>query len=167
MLKTGLPAARNAWMRCARWRNCSPRCGESPPGTTLRIWRRAKPSLSRIRRTMRGPTQTAWSCRLWEISGGGQIRPHHVLAHRVPSGTVFDRVLSLLGQVRVFDLRLFASASGLADTTARRVIGQLLERSPAVFDGLRVASKDLRDVAGAAMSQCDRFECGKAAAVLF
>ena len=98
---------------------------------------------------------------------GCQIRPHNVLAHRVASGTVFERVLDLLGQVRVFDLRLFASASGLADTTARRGIGQLLELLHAVFDSLRVASKHLRDGAGAAMPSFDRFECGKAAAVLF
>src|SRR6476619_84959 len=97
----------------------------------------------------------------------GQICPHHVLAPRVASGTVFDRVLDLLGQGRVFDLRLFASASGLADATSRRVIGQLLELLHTVFDGLRVASQDLRDVAGAAMPQFDRFECGQAAAVLF
>ena len=67
----------------------------------------------------------------------------------------------------MFDFRLFASASGLADTLARRVIGELLELPHAVFNGLRIASKDLRDVAGAAMAQFDRFECGKAAAVLF
>ena len=98
---------------------------------------------------------------------GGQIRPPHVLAHRVTCDAVFDRVLHLLDQVRLFDFRLFASASGLADATARRIIGELLALPHAVFDGLRIACEDLRDGADAAMPQCDRFECGKAAAVLF
>jgi hypothetical protein len=98
---------------------------------------------------------------------GCQIRPHHVLAHRVAGGVVFDHVLYLVGQVRVFDLRLFASASGLADATSRRIIGQLLELPPALFDGLRIASQDLGDGAGAAMSSFDRFECRKASTVLF
>src|SRR6266702_4687188 len=154
-------------MRWARWRNCASRCGESPPGNTLSIWRRATPSPSRIRRTMRGPAQTACSRRLVAISWGGHIRPHHVLAHRVTCDAVFDRVLHLLDQVRLFDFRLFASASGLADAIARRIIGELLELPHAVFDGLRIACEDLRDVADAAMPQFDRFECGKAAAVLF
>lgn len=98
---------------------------------------------------------------------GGQIRPHHVLAHRVPGDAVFDRVLYLLDQGRLFAFRLFASAPGLADATARRIIGELLEFPHAVFDGLRMACEDLRDIADAAMPQFDRFECGKAAAVLF
>ena len=34
-------------------------------------------------------------------------------------------------------------------------------------DGLRIASEHLGDVPGAAMAKCDRFECGKASAVLF
>src|SRR5262249_7821881 len=70
-------------------------------------------------------------------------------------------------QVRVFDFGLFASASWLADATSRRIIGKLLELLQAVFDGLRVASKDLRHVPDAAMSEFDRFECGKASAILF
>ena len=50
----GVAAARNSWMRWVRWRNWASRYGESPPGNTLAIWRRAKPSVSRMRRTMRG-----------------------------------------------------------------------------------------------------------------
>src|SRR5262249_7621153 len=98
---------------------------------------------------------------------GGQIRPHHVLAHGITGGAVFDSVVHLLDQVRLFDFGLFASASWLADATSRRIIGKLLELPHAVFDGLRVASKDLRHVPDAAMAEFDRFECGKASAVLF
>src|SRR4029453_3810277 len=65
---------------------------------------------------------------------GGQTRPNHALANRVTCDAVFDRVLHLLDQVRVFDFCLFASASGLADATARRIIGELLELPHAVFD---------------------------------
>jgi hypothetical protein len=100
---------------------------------------------------MRGPAQTACSRRLWEISWGGQICPHHVLAHGVACDAVFDRVLHLLEQGCVFDFRFFASAAGLADATARRIIGEVLELPHAVFDGLRVACEDLRDVVDAAM----------------
>jgi hypothetical protein len=75
--------------------------------------------------------------------------------------------LHLLDQVRVFDLGLFASAARLADTTSCRIIGQLLEFSHTVFDGWRIASEHRGDVPGAAMAKCDRFECGKASAVLF
>src|SRR3989441_5504231 len=50
---------------------------------------------------------------------GCQIRPHNVLAHGVACGSVFDGVLDLLDQVRVFDFRLFAPPSGLADATSR------------------------------------------------
>src|SRR5712692_2453756 len=84
---------------------------------------------------------------------GCQIRPHNVLAHGVACGAVFDGVWYLLDQVRLFDFRLFASASRLADATSRRIIGQLLELPHAVFDGVRIASQDLGDGAGAAMSQ--------------
>jgi len=75
--------------------------------------------------------------------------------------------LHLLEEAYLFDFRLFASASGLADATARRIIGELLELPHAVFHGLRVAGETLRDVADASMPQFDRFERGKAAAVLF
>src|SRR6266852_1843762 len=97
---------------------------------------------------------------------GGQIRPHNVLVHGITSGAVLDGVVHLLDQVRLFDFGLFASASWLADAAARRIIRQLLEFLHTVFDGLRVASKDLRHVPDAAMSELDRFECGKASAVL-
>ena len=98
---------------------------------------------------------------------GCHIRPHHVLAHGVARGAVFDRVVHLLDQVHVCDFRLCASASGLADATSRRIIGEWRELPHAVCDGVRIASKDLRDGAGAAMPQCDRFEGGTASAVLF
>jgi len=98
---------------------------------------------------------------------GGQIRPYNVLAHGVACGAVFDGVVDLLEHVRVFDCRLFAPPSGRADATSRRIIGELLALPHAVFDGVRIASKDLRDGAGAAMPQCECCECGKAAAVLF
>src|SRR6266581_9273103 len=98
---------------------------------------------------------------------GGQIRPHNVLAHGITCGAVLDRLLHLVGQVRVFDFRLFASTSRLADATSGRIIGELLEFPHAVFDGLGIASQDLGDVAGAAMAEFDRFECRKASAILF
>jgi hypothetical protein len=98
---------------------------------------------------------------------GCYIRPDNVLAQGVACGAVCDRVWYLLDPVRVCDFRLFASASGRADATARRLIGQLRELPYAVSDGLRIACKDLRDGAGAAMPQGDRFERCKAAAVLF
>ena len=75
--------------------------------------------------------------------------------------------MHLLEKGYVFDFRLFAPASGLADATARRISGELLELPHAVFHGLRVAGEHLRDVADASMPQFDRFERGKAAAVLF
>ena len=37
-------------------------------GKTLAIWRRANPSVSSRRRTMRGPAQTPWACRRSVIS---------------------------------------------------------------------------------------------------
>ena len=95
---------------------------------------------------------------------GGQIRPHNVLAHGITCGVVLERLLHLLGQVRVFDFRLFASTSGFADTTSGS-IGELLEFPHAVFDGLGIASQDLGNVAGAAMAKFDRFECRKASAI--
>src|SRR5215216_6861010 len=98
---------------------------------------------------------------------GGQIRPHHGLAPGITGGAVFDGVVHLLDQVRVFDFGLFASASWLADATSRRIIGKSLELLQAVFDGLRVASKDRGHVPDAAMAELDRFECGKASAILF
>jgi hypothetical protein len=101
------------------------------------------------------------------ISWGGQIRPQNVLAHGITGGAVLDRLLHLVGQVRVFDFRLFASTSRLADATSGRIRGELLEFPHAVFDGLGIASQDLGDVAGAAMAEFDRFECRKAAAILF
>lgn len=97
----------------------------------------------------------------------GQIRPHHLLAHGITGGPVLDRVLYLLDHVRLFDFRLLASAPGLSDTTSRWIIGQLLELPHAICDGLRIASQNLGNVAGATMPQFDRFECCKTAAVLF
>src|SRR5712692_2879619 len=97
---------------------------------------------------------------------GGQIRPHNVRAHGITCGAVLDRLLHLVGQVRVFDFRLFASTSGLADATSGRIIGELRKFPHAVFDGLGIASQDLGDGAGAAMAECDRFECRKASAIL-
>jgi hypothetical protein len=97
---------------------------------------------------------------------GGQIRPQNVLAHGITGGAVLDRLLHLVGQVRVFDFRLFASTSRLADATSGRIRGELLEFPHAVFDGLGIASQDLGDVAGAAMAEFDRFECRKASAIL-
>src|SRR6266849_6128276 len=97
---------------------------------------------------------------------GGQIRPHNVRAHGITCGAVLDRLLHLVGQVRVFDFRLFASTSGLADATSGRIIGELRAFPHAVFDGLGIASQDLGDGAGAAMAECDRFECRKASAIL-
>jgi hypothetical protein len=87
--------------------------------------------------------------------------------HGITGGAVLDGVVHLLDQVRLFDFGLFASASWLADAAARRIIGQLLKFLHAVCDGLRVASKDLRHVPDAAMSEFDRFKCGKASAILF
>jgi len=98
---------------------------------------------------------------------GGQIRPHNVLAHGITCGVVLDRLLHLLGQVRVFDFRLFASTSGLADATSGRILEELLEFPHAVFDGLGIASQDLGDGAGAAMAKFDRFACRKASAIFF
>src|SRR5229473_7244126 len=96
-----------------------------------------------------------------------QIRPRHVFAHGVTRGPVFDRVLHLLDQVRVFVFRLLASASWLADAIAGRIIGQLLQLPHAFLNGLRIASKDMGDVPGTAMSPGGRFDGRKAAAVLF
>ena len=98
---------------------------------------------------------------------GRHIRPHHVLAHGVTRGPVFDRVLHLLDELWLFGFRFLAATSWLADAVAGRIIGQLLELPHAVFDGLRVTPKDIGDVPGAAMSEFDRFDCRKAAAVLF
>src|SRR5712691_3913055 len=157
MRKTGLPASRNAWITWARWRNWAPRCGESPPGNPKPI---------------ENPSHDAG----WGTDGlflkalgnllGGQIRPHNVRAHGITCGAVLDRLLHLVGQVRVFDFRLFASTSGLADATSSRIIGELRKFPHAVFDGLGIASQDLGDGAGAAMAECDRFECRKASAIL-
>ncbi len=47
------------------------------------------------------------------------------------------------------------------------IMGELLELSHPFLHGVRIASKDLRDVPDAAMSQFDCFNCRKAAAVLF
>jgi len=98
---------------------------------------------------------------------GGQLRPHTVLAHGITCGVVLERRLPLLGQVRVFAFRLFASTSGRADATAGRSIGEVLEFPHAVSDGLGIASQDLGDVAGAAMAKVDRFACRKASAIFF
>ena len=98
---------------------------------------------------------------------GCQIRPQHVVTHGVACDPLFDRVLHVLDQFRVFGFRLLASASCFADTLARRISGQLLELSDAFLNGVRIASKDVRNVRGSTMSQGERFDGRKAAAVLF
>jgi len=47
------------------------------------------------------------------------------------------------------------------------ISGQLLELAHAFFDGVRIASKDVGDVADPAMAEFDRFDGRKAAAILF
>ncbi len=98
---------------------------------------------------------------------GGHIRPHHILAHGVARGPVLDRVVHLLNQGGVFDFRLLASASSLADAMTSRVLGELLQLPHAFVNGLRIASQHLRDIPDASMSQCDGLDGCKAAAVLF
>src|SRR6266851_5205277 len=158
MRKTGVPAARNACMHWARWRNGASRCGASPPGTT---------ESSKQTSHDAGSGTDGVFPQTWGHLVGGHIRPHHVLAHGGACDAVLDRILPLLDQVRVCDCRLCASASGLADAASRRILGELLAFLPAVFAGVRIACEDLRDGADAALPQCDRCECGTAAAVLF
>src|SRR6476661_1311003 len=47
------------------------------------------------------------------------------------------------------------------------ISGQLLDLAHAFFDGVRIASKDVGDVADPAMAEFDRFDGRKAAAILF
>jgi hypothetical protein len=97
---------------------------------------------------------------------GGHIRPHHVLAHGVTRGPVLERVWHLREDLWLFGCRFRAAPSWLADAVAGRIIGQWRALPHAVFDGLRVAPKDLGDGPGATMAEGDRFDCRKAAAVL-
>src|SRR2546428_2798956 len=89
------------------------------------------------------------------------------MAHGVTRGPVLDCVLNLLDQLWVFGFRFLPAPAGLADAMAGRVIGQVLELPHPFLYGVRIASKDLRDVPDAAMSQFDGFNGRKAAAVLF
>ena len=62
--------------------------------------------------------------------------------------------------------RLLPSASWVAHTRARRIIGQWRELSEACLDGVRSAAQEVRHVWGPTMAQGERFDGRKAAAVL-
>src|SRR5215471_14625826 len=89
------------------------------------------------------------------------------MAHGVTRGSVLDGVLHLLDQLWVLGFCFLPAPTGLADSMTGRVIGQVLELPHPFLHGVRIASKDLRDVPDTTMSQFDGFNCCKAATVLF
>ena len=96
-----------------------------------------------------------------------QIGPHDVGSHRITGRPMVDRPLHILDQVRLVGFGFLAAATRLADPRSGRILGQLLELSHAVSDGLRITPQDAGHVLDASMAEFDRFHGGKAAAVLF
>ena len=97
---------------------------------------------------------------------GRPIRPQPVVTPGVAGDPFFARGLPVLEPGGVCGCRLLPSASWLAHTRARRIIGQWRELSEACLDGVRSAAQEVRNVWGPTMAQGERFDGRKAAAVL-
>src|SRR5712691_7248445 len=102
-------------MSAARWRNCSRRCGESPPG-------KAKP----LENASYDAGASTDSLGLQTVGNllGGRICPPNGLTHGVACSPIFDSVLDLLDHVRVFLFRPFPSASWIAGAMFSGICGR-------------------------------------------
>src|SRR2546421_5879798 len=97
---------------------------------------------------------------------GRHIRPQPVVTPGGASDPCFDRVVHVLEPCWVFGFRLLPSASWFANALARRIIGPWLALSEAFWDGVRIASQEVRHGCDPAMAQGERFDGRQAATVL-
>ena len=97
---------------------------------------------------------------------GRHIPPQPVVTQGGASDPCFDRVVHVLEPCWVFGFRLLPSASWFANALARRIIGPWLALSEAFWDGVRIASQEVRHGCGPAMAQGERFDGRQAATVL-
>src|SRR2546425_541831 len=115
---------------------------------------------------MRGPAQTPCACRLSAISWGA--KSVHSTSSRMGSPAIRSLIVCCTRWSNSGCLAsVFLRPPPCLRTRLPRIIGQLLELSYALVNGLGIAAQDVRNVRDPAMSQCQRFDGCKASAVLF